>query len=903
MRPDNPDIMYVTASPGGIFKSTDGGQSWFSVTIGIEPSPGYGADIFCATIDPHDYNTVWVGTQFIAHIYRSTNGGNTWEQRDNGIITHYEESVRGITIDPWDPNILYAGVEVALYPGAPSMLHTHGKVYKTTDAGLNWTLIWEGDNLARYIWVDPRNTQRLYVSTGIFDRGAANCDTISTLYGGVGILRSEDGGQSWTKLNETNGLDGLFIPSLFMHPTNPDVLFAAATSEGCLPGTGGGYVTRNGGETWQHILPEPFTEAVEIATSDTDVWYVAGSDHIWRSDDAGRSWQLFDMVTPDRDAGFPIDLQVDPRDPYRIFVNNYKGGNMLSTDGGETWVDASQGYTGAQVGDLTVAPYASEEVYALGSSGPFYSHDGGKSWEGRKHTPGWIFFRQWDSATEILRAGDCGSGWIYRSTDGGSTWDSTLVVNIPTGEALCPKALAIAPSDPQILYVGFAFAGCLNWDFPDCTKNVSPGFFRSSDGGHTWKHVAGTPFDNYSILSLAVSLDDPSTVFAATMNGPFVTRDRGETWQFLEDLDNMAGGSPPQPGVVVPSIWVMTIDPFNPQLIYAGSPRAAVFRSSDGGQTWEQAAAGMPPNLQVMDLIPDTERTGILYTALRYSGVFVSTDWAQTWREINVGLDRPEVHGLALSADGTVLYAGTNGAGVFRLGIPRQNVEVDIKPQSCPNPLNIKSKGVLPVAILGTANFDVSDIDVSSVKLVGVVPLRSDEKDVATPFDGELCDCTKKGPDGFEDLTLKFDKKTIVDALGEVNKGDEVELNLTGELRDGTPIEGTDCVVITPVGRGPQSAELGSSTPTFSLFQTYPNPIRSETTIRFSLPKKTHATLKIYDLTGRTVAILVDGELTAGTHTVEWKSDVASGIYFYRLTSRIGQADNKTLTRKMVLLK
>lgn len=125
-------------------------------------------------------------------------------------------------------------------------------------------------------------------------------------------------------------------------------------------------------------------------------------------------------------------------------------------------------------------------------------------------------------------------------------------------------------------------------------------------------------------------------------------------------------------------------------------------------------------------------------------------------------------------------------------------VELDIKPQSCPNPLNTTSRGVLPVAVLGTANFDVNDIDISTVQLEGVSPDRSDIEDVATPVSNgqDDCDCTSDGADGFDDLTLKFDTQEIVAALGSVNDGDEVVLTLTGQLNDGTPIEGKDCVII-----------------------------------------------------------------------------------------------------------
>ena len=127
-------------------------------------------------------------------------------------------------------------------------------------------------------------------------------------------------------------------------------------------------------------------------------------------------------------------------------------------------------------------------------------------------------------------------------------------------------------------------------------------------------------------------------------------------------------------------------------------------------------------------------------------------------------------------------------------------VTLDIKPTSCPNPLNTKSKGVLPVAILGSEEFDVSTIVPTSVRLNGVEPIRDSLEDVSTPLtDPNECECSTDGSDGFTDLTLKFDTQQIVESLGEVNTGDVLTLPLTGVLNDETPIEGADCVVI--VGR------------------------------------------------------------------------------------------------------
>ena len=123
-------------------------------------------------------------------------------------------------------------------------------------------------------------------------------------------------------------------------------------------------------------------------------------------------------------------------------------------------------------------------------------------------------------------------------------------------------------------------------------------------------------------------------------------------------------------------------------------------------------------------------------------------------------------------------------------------VAFDIKPQSCPNPMVVKGRGVLTVAIVGSESFDVYDIDVSTLLLEGAAPIRSGYEDVATPVDGDECECTTEAGDGFDDLTLKFNRADIVPGLGAVHHGDVVVLTLTGELLDGTSIEGADCVVI-----------------------------------------------------------------------------------------------------------
>jgi hypothetical protein len=152
-----------------------------------------------------------------------------------------------------------------------------------------------------------------------------------------------------------------------------------------------------------------------------------------------------------------------------------------------------------------------------------------------------------------------------------------------------------------------------------------------------------------------------------------------------------------------------------------------------------------------------------------------------------------------------VVVATLSGASIG-VGAPPLAEEIavtlDIKPGSCPNPLNMKSRGVLPAAILGTAGFDVTRIDPATIRLEGVAPIRWSLEDVAAPFAGVPVgcgNCTSAGPDGYRDLTLKFDTEAIAAALGVVSDRQCRVLRLTGNLRPpfgATPIAGRDVVTI-----------------------------------------------------------------------------------------------------------
>jgi len=152
-------------------------------------------------------------------------------------------------------------------------------------------------------------------------------------------------------------------------------------------------------------------------------------------------------------------------------------------------------------------------------------------------------------------------------------------------------------------------------------------------------------------------------------------------------------------------------------------------------------------------------------------------------------------------------FTGNENGKVYAFGEPEIEVGIDIKPGSCPNPLNLKSRGVLPVAILGSEDFDVNTIHLVSLRLEGVAPIRSSYEDVTgSARDTDDCNCMEEGPDGYTDLMLKFETQEIVEALADtydnIGKSDILPMEMTGELSDATLIEGWDCIQI--VGKVPE---------------------------------------------------------------------------------------------------
>lgn len=680
MDPKNPDIMYATDAFSGIHKSMDGGKTWFPINNGIDIRAGESRDsipVFCVTIDPNNSDVIWIGLQNTGAIYKSTDAGITWLKKISGVVESNGFTVRGISVEPGNSDIVYAAGEInstlwlGHYKSFQGFDFVKGIVYKSNDGGGSWKPIWRGDNLARYILINPDDPNILYISTGIFDRFAANSDPENEVAGGTGIFKSVDGGATWNPINE--GLKNLYVGSLYISPVDSNTLLAG-TGYAMSGNEGGGiYRSTDGGLNWQYVGGSPRVVSVEISTANPQIAYAADVAHsnFFRSDDAGVTW--IDLSgngeegwgPEDIFAGWPIDLQVDPRDPMRIFVNNYGGGNFLSEDGGSSWSVSSTGYTGARVYDLAISMDNPAIVYATGASGTFRSEDGGITWEsmGEQFAGGQLIVVDPEYSSTMFLSRD--SLMLFqRSTNSGKDWK--LVMNYEaqllalqnlgvSADQQGVSVVAYAPSNPNTLYAGVIQSGCFK--FGDNCNDVPTIFSvaKSTDRGDTWQPIYDAPFHETSVTDIIVHPEQSEIAWVATVGmGVFKTSDGGLTW----DKTTPAGG--------MDTARSLQSNPASPDHFLLGTDKG-VYVSHDAGLSWQKSSSGMDPNERIWDIVFDPIRGNIVYAGSLASGVYLSEDFGLTWRQINTGLTNRNIYTLSISSDGETLYAGTGGEGVFRL--------------------------------------------------------------------------------------------------------------------------------------------------------------------------------------------------------------------------------------------
>jgi hypothetical protein len=221
------------------------------------------------------------------------------------------------------------------------------------------------------------------------------------------------------------------------------------------------------------------------------------------------------------------------------------------------------------------------------------------------------------------------------------------------------------------------------------------------------------------------------------------------------------------------------------------------------------------------------------------------------------------------------------------------HVAVDVKPGSCDNPIGVNSQGLIPVVILGSADLDVSMIDVSSVRLAGVPAKGGTIQNVKDATTSACGSCTDLPMDGYPDLVLKFMAPAVVNAITPA-EDDVITLNLSGTLTDGTGIMGADCVKLSGNFKD-GNPHQGVDVPSILVLSAPNAPIQM---LSYGLPSDTPTRVSVYSVDGRLIRQLVQGVEVAGTHTVSWDaSGHPSGLYFYRL-----EAGDVVMTAKGLVL-
>jgi photosystem II stability/assembly factor-like uncharacterized protein len=674
IHPQHKNIMYVTDNYAGVAKSENAGQPWYRSNRGISVTGGPTGDftfIFSLTIDPNNPDIIWAGTNGDGPrygVFKSTDAAATWELKTNGISLDGEIGLvfRGFTIQPGNSQVVYAQAEVPTTIQGYSFNRVKGRVYKTTDGGESWRMIWEGDNLARYLIVHPSNPDILYLSTGIFDREAYNSDCGNLVRGGLGVLKSSNGGQNWFPIN--SGITDLYVGCLRMHPGNPEILFAATGNNVCswdpnLPGyIGGLFQTLNGGTSWKRVIHYDELTTVNFSPSNPNVVYAGGNNAFYRSGDGGVTWNRFTKPTgvwygpQGIIAGFPIDVVVDPDNSDIVYVNNYTGGVIRSVDGAKSWQDWSKGYTGAQTANLFIPDDQPSAVYAIGTSGPFVSSSFGTNWTGiangeaEIYPTGWAIACQPFNSRLILIA----NAMILRSTDGGN--DFKRVFSHPNMSAAdgphVYKTIAFSRSNPKIVYAGLARASA----FPPSPSSVGPVICKSQNAGETFTTMASI-LDGSNVNKLIVSPNDSNIVYAATSNGVYKSSDGAANWVKLSSLGNR-------------HVEALAVDFREPNFLIAGEPFGGIWTSRDTGSSWTgpHNTGFNSANPFITALVFDPSRKNTVFAGDLYSGIYRSTnnglDWSPFPDSISSGLSVRVVRDIAMTNQ--VIYVATGGGGVFR---------------------------------------------------------------------------------------------------------------------------------------------------------------------------------------------------------------------------------------------
>ena len=673
----NPAHFYVGTATGGVWKTTNHGQSWESVFDDQST-----ASIGAISLAPSNPNVVWVGTGEPQNrqsspwgdgVFKSMDGGRSWEHMGLQETRH----IGSVVIHPRDPDIVWIAAVGHLWGPNPER-----GVYKTVDGGRTWdrVLYIDENTGAIDLVVDPGDPNTLFAA--MYQRRRTGFG-FSADGSGSGIWRTVDGGATWRELSEGLPAGDKGRIGLDVYRQDGNLVYALVESRG----SGGGiYRSRDRGDTWEKVgdtNPRPmYFSLVRIDPNDPSRIYTGGT-RFGASDDGGKSFWDGDAA-----EGIHVDhhaLWVDPANSNHLILGN-DGGLATSWDRSKTWrqidnlaigqfyevgVDMQDPYRvcgGLQDNSSWCAPHNTLSDHGI-RNGDWVDVSGGDG-----------FYNVIDPTNPDI---------IYTESQGGniSRYDAS------SGEAARIRPVARPTEDDEDREYEF------NWNAPIVVSAHDPvvvyigadHLLRSRDRGVTWEEASPdltrqidrdtltimgevvtdeTLSDNDGIRSygtitaIGESPINADVVFVGTDDGNLQrTTDGGSTWTNLTDR---LPGLPDR--TYVSGVEVSVVD----GRVYASFDghrnddyAAHVYVSDDLGDSWRRITKGLPD--WSVNRIKEHSRTPDLLFAANEVGVYVSVDRGQAWQRLTANMPTVPVDDIEVHPRDNDLIVGTHGRSIWIL--------------------------------------------------------------------------------------------------------------------------------------------------------------------------------------------------------------------------------------------
>ncbi|HEY3104926.1 MAG TPA: hypothetical protein VGJ69_15185 [Pyrinomonadaceae bacterium] len=629
--PGNAAVYYFGTPGGGLWNTTDGGRTWKPI-FDEAHTPSIGA-VVVARSNP---NIVYVGTgeQLIGNgVYKSTDAGATWTKAGLNDTRH----ISSLIIDPRNPNIVLA----AAYDSSPG---SQRGVFKTIDGGKNWRRVYFKDD-----------------NTGVMDMSAAPDDArvifaATTSFRMVGarmvpaeshIVKTADGGLTWKEVD--TGL-----------PANPRGRIGVAVA----PGTRGQrsyaimsqgfFRSDDGGASWQQSTKDPrvvgsgYFSRTYVDPNNRELVYVMQTA-TYRSTDGGKTFAAWKGEPSGEDDHV---LWIDPTNSQRIFMGTDQGA-VITLNGGGTWTE----WFNQPTGEMYHVTSDNQFPYRLYAA----QQDSGSVAVVSRSDFGMITYRDWFS-TGAFESGHIAADSANPNVIYSIGWyGSVLRLDRATGQlatVFAPGAkyrytwetpLAFSPRDPKTLYVGMQM------------------MLKTTDGAKTWKEISPdltekAPSQNPAgvITTFAPSAVDSGEIWVGTSTGLVqMTRNDGKSWSNVTPGDMPANSS----------IISIEVSPTNADIAYVISAarndlHPHIFRTRDGGQSWQKIVNGLAENAIARVVREDPQRKDLLYGGTE-KGAYVSFDGGENWQSLQMNLPTVSVRDLHIHGDD--LIAATYGRALWIL--------------------------------------------------------------------------------------------------------------------------------------------------------------------------------------------------------------------------------------------